>query len=149
MLFLEVSENSLDHCPVIFHWFGKNRATLPTAYAISGCVQVDRYSKIPTADWYSASSASSHSSVDFFNLKLVLTGVIIDLDWSIPNFSSMASVYSGCPIQTVPFSWSWMIWTPRKWFNSPRSFMLNFVDKVCFTSSIFLVLSPPKTISST
>ena len=30
----------------------QNFATLPTAYAMSGRVLVERYSRLPTADWY-------------------------------------------------------------------------------------------------
>ena len=47
-----------------FFWLQSNvsvdekRATFPTAYAISGLVFVDRWSRLPTADWYNSWSTN-------------------------------------------------------------------------------------------
>jgi len=59
----------------------QNLATVLTANVMSGLVHPERYSNMPTADWYRVASNSSESSVAVSSFVPVATGVAAGLQF--------------------------------------------------------------------
>ena len=106
------------------------------AKVMPGCVLIDKYKRLPTADWY------------FVNI-LTSGGVAMGLQLFIPNFLSMSSVWVSRPIQRIPALGFCTILTLKNFLSCPKFFTSTLSDNADLTSLSHFSLLPASNMSST
>ena len=115
------------------------RAHRPTANLMSGRVHSATHIRDPTMDWYMGMSGASFCCLPFFGrgssdtgmcllsslVGDVIAGVKHPLQFVMPNFSSICSIWASCDNVVVPFGMSRTVCMPSTLVMGPMSLTPN------------------------